>query len=82
MRTDRIIRRQGLKAKLADLTELVKASRPLIEAQKQLQRAFQSGFIKGMEAAKPASPEPGFEPSADTAQECRPSDVQEETPVH
>lgn len=80
MRTDRIIRRQGLKEKLADLTELVKVSRPLIEAQKQLHRAFQSGFIKGMEAAK--SSEPGLEPGANPTEECGPSNVQEETPVH
>ena len=79
MRTDRIIRRQSLKEQLASYKALMAESRPIIEAQRTMQKAFQAGFIKGMEAK---SSEPSLEPGADTAQECSPSNVQEETPVH
>lgn len=80
MRTDRIIRRQSLKEQLASYKALMAESRPIIEAQRTMQKAFQAGFIKGMEAAK--SSEPGLEPGANPTEECGPSNVQEETPVH
>ena len=63
MRTDRIVNRQNLKTKLANLEERTKSARPLIEAESQLKRAYFAGYKKRLseemeeEKAKHAQPE-------------------------
>ena len=44
MRSDRIIKRQGLKEQLKDVRARIGATRPFIEAEKKLRQAFQAGY--------------------------------------
>lgn len=80
MRTDRIIIRRGIKEQLAILKSRVEASRPLLEAERRLQQAYQAGFIKGMQAAKESVEQPlGEDPNK--ADNSSPTDPQEQAPV-
>jgi len=81
MRTDRIVRRRNLKNELAYYKEIVQNSRPLMEAQKHINKTFQQGFIKGMEAARQGSPEQPLEPSRNAADQGNTTDPQSETPI-
>lgn len=49
MRTERVVRRQNQREKLTALQEVMKASRPLMEADQQLRRAFMAGYKKRLE---------------------------------
>lgn len=46
MRTMRIVERQNQRTELAALKNLVRTTRPLIEADKQLRRAYMAGYQK------------------------------------
>lgn len=46
MRTQRIVKRQNMRQQLSDLKDVVKTTKPLIEADKQLRRAYMAGYKK------------------------------------
>ena len=54
MRTDRIVRRNGLKEKLAELEEITRTSRVIAATQAMLQNVMREGFAKGWEAREDA----------------------------
>lgn len=66
MRTERIVQRQNLKEQLDNLKRQVSTSRPLVEAGKQLHKAYLAGYkqrlleeVEENKTKKEATPEPG-----------------------
>ena len=55
MRSERIVKRQRLRQQLADLQNFIKASKPLVEADKTLRRAYMEGFKNGLQQGIGAS---------------------------
>lgn len=51
MRSERIIKRQGLKQQHAELKTALRASRPFMDAQNQLRQAYQKGVQDGFKMA-------------------------------
>lgn len=80
MRINRIVQRQSLKEQVATFRARIEASRPLMEAERRLQQAYQAGFIKGMQEAKASLDQP-LQERPDTADNSSPTDPQEQTPV-
>ena len=93
MRSERIVKRQSLKQQLADLQSFIKASKPLVEADKTLRRAYMEGFKNGLQqgtqalnqaktenALEGGSTKDTLEPG-DNTQDQGSAQAQEETPV-
>lgn len=69
MRTDRIVQRQNLKAQLQQMKTFVQTNRPLVEADKQLRRAYMAGYKKRLtEEVEEAKANKEMQGSLDPAQ--------------
>lgn len=53
MRVERIVKRQGQRAQLAALRRLLATHKPLVQAQRVLDAAYQAGFTAAREGNKP-----------------------------